>query len=168
MNERMRVFYMRVAAECAAMSYAKRLQVGAVVVKDDNILSFSWNGTPKGWDNSCEHTEILPASAFDKPGEAAQNGYTWCDSEQHWHKLVTNPEVLHAERNALDKLAATKGGGRGASLFVTHSPCIECAKSIYQAGIVEVYYLHSYRCDAGLDFLKRAGVAVHKLEIVDI
>lgn len=141
MNKRMQQFYMTLAADCATMSRAIRLQVGSVIVKDNNIISFSWNGTPAGWDNNCEDTVI-------------ENGIA---------VLKTKPEVLHAESNALMKLAKTGGGGQGASLFVTHSPCVDCAKMIHQAGIENVYYANEYRSVDGIALLRKLGIIVKQL-----
>lgn len=149
----MKDFYMNIAVECSKMSKAIRLQVGAIIVKDDNILSFSWNGTPAGWDNNCEYEETILKSEFGKG--------TWLEKTG---QLKTRPEVLHAERNALDKLAKNGGvGGKDAVMFSTHSPCMECAKSIYGAGITELYYKDDYRSDDGVYFLKKCGLSVHKL-----
>jgi dCMP deaminase len=159
-------FYMTVAQHCASMSTAKRLQVGSVVVKDNNIISFSWNGTPAGWDNNCEDKDWMESDAG-----------MWLDPEdieERWpfreyrpdldrqmrYGLKTKPEVLHAERNALDKLARGHQSGLGATMFVTHTPCMECAKSIYGAGISEVYYQHEYRSTSGVEFLKQCGIPV--------
>ena len=108
-------YYVKVAKETALLSKAKKLQVGCVIVRDNRILSIGYNGTPSGWDNCCE-----------------ENG-------------KTKPEVLHAEANAITKLAKSNESGDGASIFVTHSPCIECAKLIYQSGIATVYYKNNYR-----------------------
>lgn len=128
---------MDIAKRSAEMSYAKRLKVGAIVVKDDNILAQSWNGTPNGWSNECE--------------------YKLDDGT-----LKTKPEVIHAESNALTKLAKSTSSSNGATLFCTHSPCQECAKLIYQAGISEVYYETDFRDSTGIDFLKRCGINVIK------
>ena len=134
---------MKIAENCASMSRAIRLQVGAIIVKDDNIISFSWNGTPAGWDNNCE--DVIQYS-------------------DDTTALKTKPEVLHAERNALDKLAKRGGvGGQGAAMFVTHAPCLECAKSIYGVGIKEVYYGEEYRNTDGIEFLKKCGITISKL-----
>ncbi|XP_069177126.1 comE operon protein 2-like [Procambarus clarkii] len=132
------------ATRVAQLSYAKRLQVGAVIVKDDSAVSYGYNGTPSGWDNVCE--------------DVLEDG-----------SLKTKPEVLHAERNAIDKLAK-KGnvGGEGAMLFVTHSPCLECAKSIHGAGITHVYYKHNYRSSDGIEFLEKCGIEVIKVDPDDI
>ena len=125
--------YMDVAERFAQLSSAKRLQVGAIVVKDDRIISIGYNGMPSGWDNVCEH------------------------------EGKTKPEVLHAESNAVAKLAKSSESGLGATIFVTHSPCIDCAKLIYQSGISNVYYKTSYRNDDGIKFLKKSNVEITKI-----
>jgi len=121
--------FMDVAERFAQLSSATRLQVGAIVVKDDRIISIGYNGMPSGWDNVCEH------------------------------EGKTKAEVLHAEMNALMKLAKSNESGNNAAIFITHSPCIDCAKGIYQAGIATVYYKNEYRSTQGVDFLKKSGVA---------
>ena len=139
--------YMDVAQRFAQLSSATRLQVGAIVVKDDRIISIGYNGMPTGWDNCCEHTI------------------------QH-HELgtcttVSKAEVLHAETNAIAKLAKSGESGLGATMFVTHAPCIDCAKLVYQSGIATVYYKNKYRSTQGLEFLNKSGVEVihhHTLE----
>ena len=126
--------YMDVAKRFAKLSTAKRLQVGAIIVKHDRIISIGYNGMPSGWDNCCEiQTET---------------------------GLETKPEVLHAESNAIAKLARSSESGESASIFVTHQPCLECAKLIYQAGISSVYYNEPYRLKTGIDFLHTAGVKI--------
>ena len=137
-------FYMDVCDRIAAMSVAERLQVGSLIVKDDNILAFGWNGTPRGWDNACE--EVVP------PNE-------WVEFEQ----LKTKPEVIHAESNAISKLARGTESGLGATMFVTHAPCIDCAKLVYQSGIATVYYKNDYRSTQGLEFLTKSNVDVIKV-----
>jgi len=129
--------YMDVAERFAQLSSATRLQVGAIVVKDDRIISIGYNGMPTGWDNCCED-----------------------------ENNKSKPEVLHAESNAIAKLARSPESGEGATLFVTHSPCIECAKLIYQSGIKQVYYGESYRSSDGIDFLNASDVGVEKLNIL--
>lgn len=142
MNKRMQDFYMNFAEHCSTMSRAVRLKVGCVVVKNDNIISFSWNGTPSGWDNTCEDTHL---------------------SEDGSITLVTKQEVLHAEQNAISKLARCNENSQGATMFITHSPCIQCAKLIYQSGIKQVYYKNQYRADDGIKFLEACGVGITKL-----
>jgi dCMP deaminase len=135
--------YMDWASRCAELSHARRLHVGAVIVKDDTVISYGYNGMPAGWDNNCEE-EI----GFDQ---------TRCEPI-----LKTKAEVLHAESNAIAKLARSSNSGAGADIFVTHSPCIECAKLIYQSGIRRVYYNEEYRDDIGIQFLNRSGVETIK------
>ena len=135
--------YMDVAERFAQLSSAVRLQVGAIVVKDDRIISIGYNGMPAGWDNVCEN--II---GYDK-GKPVLN---------------SKPEVLHAEANAITKLARSSESGDGASIFVTHAPCIDCAKLIYQSGINTVYYRTAYRDTSGVDFLAKSDVEVIKIE----
>ena len=136
--------YMDVAESFAKLSSAVRLQVGAIVVKDDRIISIGYNGMPSGWDNCCE--EVVP------PNE-------WVEFEQ----LKTKPEVLHAEMNALMKLAKSSESGNNAAIFITHSPCIDCAKGIYQAGIKEVYYKNDYHSSQGIEFLEKCELKITKV-----
>lgn len=127
--------YSDIAQRVAELSSARRLQVGAIIVRDDRILSIGYNGMPAGWDNNCE-------------------------LEQADGSLKTRPEVLHAESNCLSKVARSTESALGADLFVTHSPCLECAKLIYQSGIHRVYYGTQYRSDDGLRFLKQSSIQV--------
>jgi dCMP deaminase len=126
--------YMDVAERFAQLSSAVRLQVGAIVVKDDRIISIGYNGMPTGWDNCCED-----------------------------ENSKSKPEVLHAESNAIAKLAKSPESGEGASIFITHSPCIDCAKLIYQSGIATVYYKNDYRSTQGIEFLNRSDIEVVKV-----
>ena len=128
------------ATRVAQLSYARRLQVGAVIVKDDCVISYGYNGMPAGWDNNCEDEILYP----DAEGVV----------------LKTRPEVLHAESNAVSKLAKTSNSGHEADIFITHSPCLECAKLIYQSGIKRVWYEINYRDESGIDFLRKSGVEV--------
>ena len=130
------------AKRVADCSHAVRLHVGAVIVKDDTVISYGYNGMPAGWDNNCED------EVFQQDGTSA---------------LKTKLEVLHAESNAIAKLAKSSNSGLGADLFVTHSPCLECAKLIYQSGIGRVWYGENYRDDAGIQFLEKSGVEVFKV-----
>ena len=134
--------YMDIAFRIAKLSTARRLQVGAIIVKDDRIISLGYNGTPHGWDNDCEH----------------QNTHTG--------ELTTKPEVLHAESNCIAKLAGSIESGKDATLFVTHQPCMECAKLIYQTGIKAVYFQETYRLNDGLEFLKMARIKVVQMNIL--
>ena len=133
-------YYAKIAKETALLSTAKKLQVGCVIVRDNRILSVGYNGTPSGWDNECEHV------------------IKWPNGDIKF--LTTKPEVLHAEANALMKLCRSTESSEGATLFVTHTPCIECAKLIYQAGISQVYYINEYNATKGCgqEFLEKAGI----------
>lgn len=127
--------YLRMAQIWAENSYCKRRQVGALVVKDKMIISDGYNGTPSGFDNICED-----------------------------ETNTTYPYVLHAEANAITKLARSSNNSDGATLYVTASPCIECAKLIIQAGIKRVIYGEEYRLSDGLDLMRKAGIEVVLLE----
>ena len=128
--------YLRMARIWAENSYCKRRQVGAIVVKDNRIISDGYNGTPSGFENVCKD-----------------------DGN------VTKPYVLHAEANAITKLARSHNNSDGSTIYITASPCIECAKLIIQSGIKRVVYGENYRLDDGIQLLKRAGVEVQLLEI---
>lgn len=134
--------YMKTAEVFAECSTATRLHVGAIIVKDERIISIGYNGTPSGWDNNCEDIKV------NNDGD---------------YVTVTKPEVLHAETNAIAKLAKFNGSGSGSVLFVTHAPCIDCAKLVFQAGISSVFYRNSYRDHDGVDFLNKAGVKVEQI-----
>ena len=127
--------YMSMASIWATNSYCKRRQVGALLVKDRMIISDGYNGTPSGFENVCED----------------ENG-------------VTKPYVLHAEANAISKIAKSGNSADGATLYVTASPCMECAKLIIQSGIRRVVYRDEYRLTDGIDLLRRAGVEVEKID----
>ena len=128
--------YLRMAKIWASNSYCKRRQVGALLVKDNMIISDGYNGTPAGFENVCED----------------ENG-------------VTKPYVLHAEANAITKVAQSGNSAAGATLYVTASPCMECSKLIIQSGIKRVVYSDEYRLDDGIKLLRRAGIEVEKLEV---
>lgn len=136
--------YMKTAKLFAEHSTAIRKKVGAIIVKDDRIISIGYNGMPSGWNNVCEY---------------------WSETAQLESEWKTKPEVLHAESNAIAKLARSSESGNGASLFVTCSPCLECAKLIYQSGIQEVFYNEEYRSNDGIEFLTKCNIPVRKLEI---
>jgi dCMP deaminase len=164
--------YMDVAERFSQLSSAKRLQVGAIVVKDDRIISIGYNGMPSGWDNTCENVDwmSIDAGGWLDPEEIESQWpfegiYTDSNGgeRRRRYRLVTKPEVLHAEMNALMKLAKSNESGDNAAIFITHSPCLECAKGIHIAGIKEVYYKHEYRSTAGTDFLKKCGILVQQL-----
>jgi dCMP deaminase len=134
--------FMDTAERFAQLSSAKRLQVGAVVVKDQRIISIGYNGMPAGWTNECEEDVVL-------------------SDETVYNK--TKDEVIHAEANAIAKLARDGESGLGADVFCTHAPCIQCAKIVYGAGVKKVYYRNTYRDTKGLDFLEKCGVEIEKV-----
>ena len=128
--------YLRMAAVWAENSYCQRRQVGALIVKEQMIISDGYNGTPSGFENVCE--------------------------DEH---NVTKPYVLHAEANAITKVAASSNSSKGATIYVTSAPCIECAKLIIQSGIRRVVYSEKYRMEDGCNLLKRAGIQVDFIEL---
>ena len=130
--------YLRIAKEWGKLSYCKRKQVGALIVKDRMIISDGYNGTPSGFENFCEDDA----------------GYT------KWY-------VLHAEANAILKVAASTQSCQGATLYITLSPCKECSKLIHQAGIIRVVFKEAYKDDSGLQFLKKAGISLEHIELID-
>lgn len=123
--------YLRMAAEWATLSHCERKQVGALIVKDSMIISDGYNGTPTGFDNKCEDEE----------------------GKTQWH-------VLHAEANAIMKVAKSTNNSNGATLYITLSPCRECSKLVLQSGIKRVVYMNAYKDDSGLKFLEKAGVEI--------
>lgn len=144
MKPKLQKAYMDTAKIFAELSHARRLHVGAIIVKDDRIISIGYNGMPAGWDNNCE--EVV---------------------EQHedgGQILKTKPEVLHAETNAIAKLARSSDSGLDADIFITHAPCLDCAKLIYQSGIRKVYFGANYRDESGIAFLKNSGIEVTKID----
>jgi len=139
MKDKFKQAYIDTARRFAELSHARRLKVGAIVVKDDSVVAYGYNGMPAGWDNNCE--------------DLLDNG-----------SLKTKPEVLHAESNAIAKLARSSVSGIDADLFVTHSPCLDCAKLIHQTGIKRVFYSENYRDDSGLTFLEKSGIIVEQIK----
>ncbi len=158
------------ANRVSELSHARRLHVGAVIVKDDTVISYGYNGMPAGWDNDCEDKEWMDVDAggWREPHEIEERWpyteYNEDGEEEYRYRLVTKPEVLHAESNAIAKLAKGTNSGLGADIFITHSPCLECSKLIYQSGISRVYYRHSYRDESGINFLTKSGINVEKIE----
>jgi dCMP deaminase len=160
MNKKIREAFMDVTYRFAELSYAQRLKVGSIIVKEDRIISIGYNGTPAGWDNTCEDREYMPKS-YDPSNPNVEKDYPFIDVDiPRRYRLVTRPEVLHAEQNALMKLARSNESGEGATLFVTHAPCLQCAKNIYQAGITRVFFGEYYNNNDGIDFLHNCGVPV--------
>jgi dCMP deaminase len=163
--------YMDWASRCAQLSHAVRLQVGAVIVKDDSVISYGYNGMPAGWNNDCENVEWCSGGGWLDPEEIEEGWpfegtYTDVDGNvmQGRYRLKTKPEVLHAESNAVAKLARSANSGSGADIFITHAPCLDCAKLIYQAGIRRVWFGTAYRDTAGVDFLEKSGIEITKIE----
>ena len=150
--------YMKTARVFAELSSAKRKHVGAVIVKDDRIISIGYNGMPSGWDNNCEDEIREESEYIIDMGGPTHNMSTI--------RLKTKPEVLHAESNAIAKLAKSTESGDGASMFITCAPCMDCAKMIFQSGIKEVFYGEDYRDDAGISFLNKCGITVRQLDEV--
>ena len=171
MKNKLKQAYMKTAETFAELSHARRLHVGAIIVKYDRIISIGYNGMPAGWDNNCEDIEWCSAGGWLSP-EEIQEGWPYegeyIDSEgntiQGRYRLKTKKEVLHAESNAIAKLAKSNESGLDADIFITHAPCIDCAKLIYQSGIRRVYFGKQYRDDSGVKFLEASGVVVEKLD----
>jgi dCMP deaminase len=163
--------YIDWADRTAQLSHAQRLQVGAIIVKEDRVISMGYNGMPSGWDNNCEDIEWCSAGGWLSP-EEIEEGWpfegTYTDTDgnvmQGRYRLKTKPEVLHAETNAISKLAKSSESGDDASIFITHAPCLDCAKLIYQSGINNVFYRNSYRNTDGVEFLEKSGVAVTQIK----
>jgi dCMP deaminase len=168
MKQKFIELYMAWAERTAQLSHARRLQVGAVIVKDDSVISYGYNGMPAGWDNDCEDKVWDPGAGgwLDPEEFNAKFPYEeWHEAAQHnvRYGLKTKPEVLHAESNAIAKLAKSTNSGMGATMFITHAPCMECAKLIYQSGIGHVLYRNSYRDTSGVAFLEKSGVKVERI-----
>jgi dCMP deaminase len=143
MKNKFKVAHMQAAEVYSHLSQARRLQVGCVIVKDNTIIGIGYNGMPSGWDNECEYADYYDDGDF---------------------ILKTKPEVLHAETNAIAKVARSTNSTDGADLFVTHAPCLDCAKLIHQSGIKRVFYKDTYRSDQGLNFLKQCGIEVENVK----
>jgi len=134
MNERQKKAHMLAAYTYADLSYCERKKVGCVIVKDDKIISIGYNGAPSGWDNGCED----------------------CNN-------VTKPHIIHAEANAILKLAKSSGGGKGSTVFVTCAPCLPCALMLSTVEISEVYYAEEYRGTDGIELLLQHNIPVYQL-----
>ena len=163
--------YMDWASRAAELSHARRRQVGAVIVKDDSVISYGYNGMPAGWDNNCENKEFMSRDAGGWLGiEEIEERWPFEEKSDEdgayigRYRLVTKPEVLHAESNAIAKLARSSQSGSDADIFVTTAPCLDCAKLIYQSGISSVYYRDSYRNMDGVEFLKKSGITVTQIQ----
>jgi dCMP deaminase len=139
MKRKFKLFYMNEALNVAKLSYCNKLQVGAVLVKDNRIISFGYNGTFSGEDNCCE----------DADGKTKDN-------------------VIHAEENLLMKLTRTYETAVGSSIFITHQPCINCARLIANSGVTEVFYAHDYRCNRGTDLLDQRNIYTEQFSLEDL
>lgn len=169
-------FYSKIAYETSLLSYATKLKVGAILVKDDNIISFGYNGTAPGKDNNCEDKVIIEdpvkieylkwlmnndaiSPYFFDNGISFRRTYRRKQSYTYeFYQLVTKPEVIHAEHNCLSKVAKSNNSSQGATMFLTHSPCFQCSKNILLSGISSVYYNNEYRSLDGVKYLNDHGV----------
>jgi len=155
---------MEIAEIVSKQSSAKRLQVGAIVVKEDRIISIGYNGMPAGWTNECEKKVYADETNFQT------EDWQFVEEDSGLllkYNMVTKDEVIHAEANAIAKLARSSESGEGSTMFLTHAPCIHCAKQIYTAGIKNVYYRNTYRDSSGIDFLDKCGVVIEKIDNAD-
>lgn len=169
MKPKLKQAYMKTAEVFAELSHARRLHVGAIIVKDDRIISIGYNGMPAGWDNDCEDKVWdTGAGGWLDPDEFLERfpyvEYNEDSEESYRYGLKTKPEVLHAETNAIAKLAKSNESGLDATMFITHAPCLDCAKLIYQSGISSVLYRNTYRDTGGITFLEKSGVKVEQIE----
>jgi dCMP deaminase len=163
--------YMDTATRFSELSDARRLKVGSIIVKEDRIISIGYNGMPAGWDNNCENIELIPddlmnsLSIKELENQWPFTGKFWINGQEvdTRYRLTTKPEVLHAETNAIDKLAKSNESGLGATMFITHAPCLDCAKLIYQSGIGSVLSRNSYRDTSGVTFLEQSGIEVTQI-----
>lgn len=154
---------MNAAEQYGNLSSARRLKVGAVIVKEDRIISIGYNGTPGGWDNNCEYKDYCLSKDF--------NGNYFPGTEEEYpledqygrYRLKTRPEVIHAEMNAIGKLAKSSESGNEATMYITHAPCFDCAKLIHVAGIKRVFYRNTYRNTDGIEFLQKSNIEVKQL-----
>ena len=164
---------MDVAERTSKLSSAVRRQVGAVIVKDNRILSYGYNGMPTGWDNNCEYKDYMSGDAggWLDPEEIYERWpfeeYSTEYESNRRYQLVTKDEVLHAEMNALMKVSSSTESSEDAILLVTTAPCIHCAKAIFQSGIKNVFYRDTYKDDAGIEFLTNGGVSVTRYPVQD-
>jgi dCMP deaminase len=171
MKDKFKRVYMNVAKEFASLSYARKLKVGAILVKDRRILSVGYNGTPAGWDNECETKEYMPSEEYSSDGSEKRWPYqesTYPNDDTlliRRYALRTRPEVIHAEMNVLMKIASSNESSKDSVLYCTHTPCIDCAKAIYQAGIAKVIVEEKYEAGRGTgeEFLHMCGVDIEYL-----
>lgn len=156
---------MDVAERTAQLSYATRLKVGTVVVKNNRIISCGYNGMPAGWiPNDCEYPVYITEHEFTVLSDSDKLRYSYDTESKSYKGLQTYEELIHSEANAISQLASSTESGVGASIICTHSPCLQCAKIIYSSGIKTLYYKNEYRSSAGIDFLLKCGVEIIKVE----
>lgn len=152
--------YMEIAEIVSKQSSAKRLQVGAIVVKEDRIISIGYNGMPAGWTNECEKKVYADETNFQS------KDWEFVEEDSGLllkYNTVTKDEVIHAEANAIAKLARSSESGENSTMFLTHAPCIHCAKQIYTAGVKKLYYRNTYRDTKGLEFLGKCGLEIEQV-----
>jgi dCMP deaminase len=157
-------YYMDVAERTSKLSTAIRRQVGAVIVKENRILSYGYNGMPTGWTNECEYKEYMPGDNWNGQLYPLEEYDPIVESNRRY-RLVTKDEVLHAEMNAISKVSGSTESSESATLFVTTAPCIHCAKAIFQSGIKSIFYRDTYKDDAGIEFLEKGGVSVTRYTV---
>jgi dCMP deaminase len=157
--------HMKVAETYASLSSATRLKVGCVIVKNDTIIGIGYNGMPSGWDNVCEEVIYKEPTGFEDAESLFENGWTFGTDKDTalWFKKITKSQVIHAEINAISKVAKSTNSSDGAYMFITHAPCMECSKAIYQSGIKKIFYKNEYRDLSGLQFLRTCAVEVEKV-----
>lgn len=165
MKDKHKLMFMRIAEAVALTSSATRLKVGAVIVKNNRVISTGYNALPVHIDGECETLKYM--------GDDGGGWLDWQDIEAYWpyedchgrrYNLVTKPEVRHGEKNAILNLAKSTESSEGSTLFCTHACCHLCSVDIVDAGIVRVYYKHDYRDSSGINYLKKNGVEVIRLE----
>lgn len=156
---------MQIAYQVSKLSYAERRKVGCVIVKDNQIISVGYNGTPHGFNNTCEEDDNRFYENPDVALDLIEQGFTCDNGCCHKPKSITKREVLHAESNALMKIAKSTLTSKESVLYTTTSPCFECAKLIIQSGVSKVYYCEDYRDMSGIELLEKAGIIVEQ-EIV--
>ena len=157
------------AYSVAKLSYAKRRQVGCLIIKDNQIVSFGYNGTPSGFDNECEDI-LVETQNYENPDHALhlveEHGYVCENGCCTKETQTTKREVLHAESNALTKIAKSTLSSEGADLYTTTAPCFDCAKLIIQSGITKVFYNEGYRDMSGVELLEKANINVIKTDVI--
>ena len=156
-------FFMNIAKLSADMSYSNKLKVGAIIVKNNHIISYSWNGTPQNWENTTEDKVYMDidAGGILSPSEIVE--YWPLQDDIGRYKYVTKSEVLHAEEHAILKLAKNGKAGKNSTIFTTHFPCIKCAKMIHNCGIKKIYYIHDYVDTESIKYLAKTDIRIIKL-----